>query len=353
MSIPLGRNGTWAGTLLILPLLLAGNALSTGVQAAELVVASWGDPMHAGWRKSLIPKFEERTGAEVIWTEGFSSQTLGKLKAQAAKPEIDVALFDDGPFYQAVQLGLCQEIDFSKIPNVDKLYPAARDAAPHGVLFGVVGVGLWYNTDIFKAKGWAPPTSWMDVFDPKFNKRISGHTIANGNGFATLLAFNDILGGSTPDNMDPAFEKLKEYAKVVVTFDQFGETPTLIQQESTVMGVWSNDRIWNLSRIGGMPIELVFPKEGFYGWREAACIPKGRPAESVELAHIFLDMLLSKEEQENTAKYNGFIPLHPDVKGYGTEEEIRNVKWIPWATVNPYRAEWTERWAKEVERKKQ
>ena len=64
-------------------------------------------------------------------------------------------------------------------------------------------------------------------------------------------------------------------------------------------------------------------------------------------------MLLSKEEQENTAKYNGFIPLHPEVTGYGTQEEIENVKWIPWDVINPYRAEWNERWAEEVERKKQ
>ena len=40
MSEPLGRHGKWAWTLLILPLLLAGAALSTGVHAAELVVAS-------------------------------------------------------------------------------------------------------------------------------------------------------------------------------------------------------------------------------------------------------------------------------------------------------------------------
>jgi putative spermidine/putrescine transport system substrate-binding protein len=353
MSSPLVRCAKWAGMLLALPLVLVGTALSTGAQAGDLVVASWGDPMYAGWRKSLIPKFEEKFNAKVIWTEGFSSQTLGKLKAQEKKPEIDVALFDDGPFYQAVTLGLCQKVDYSKIPNVKDLFPSARVEGEMGVNFGIVGVGLWYNTEVFERKGWAAPTSWLDVFDPKFKKRISGHTIANGNGVATLLAINDILGGTLPTDMEPGFKKLKEYAEIVVTFDQFGETPTLIQQGTTVMGIWSNDRIWNLSRIGGIPIQLVYPKEGFYGWREAACIPKGRPAESVELAHIFLDMLLSKEEQENTAKYNGFIPLHPDVKGYGTEEEVRNVKWIPWATVNPYRAQWTERWAKEVERKKQ
>ena len=123
MSIPLGSNAKWAGTLLILPLLLAGNAMPTGAQAAELIVASWGDPMHAGWRKSLIPKFEKRTGAEVIWTEGFSSQTLGKLKAQEAKPEIDVALFDDGPFTRRWRSGCAKR-------STSRRSPTSTDCSP-------------------------------------------------------------------------------------------------------------------------------------------------------------------------------------------------------------------------------
>ena len=326
--------------------------MSTGVQARDLVVASWGDPYKIAWYETIVPEFEKRYDAKIYWTEGFSSQTLGKLKAQKANPEIDVAMFDDGPYQQAAQLGLCDKLDFFKIPNVDNLLPAAREAGETGVHFAIIGVGLWYNENVFAENKWAPPTSFHDLFRPEFNKRISSHTIANSVGLMTLLAFNDMFGGSTPDNMEPGFAKMKEFAKRVVTFDQFGETPTLIQQEATVMGAWGNDRTWNLHEVAGVPVKFVFPKEGVYGWRESACIPAGRPKESVDLAHKFINMMLSKEQQEANAKRIGFIPLHPGVTGYGTEDELRQIKFIDWSKVNPHRSAWTERWAKEVERKK-
>jgi putative spermidine/putrescine transport system substrate-binding protein len=319
-------------------------------QAQELVIAAWGDPYRACWAESIIPQFEQKHNLKVIYTEGFSSQTLGKLKAQQAKPEIDIAMMDDGPFYQAVQLGLIEELDFAKIPNANELYEMAREPVPHGVLFGAAGTGLWYNEKIFKEKGWAPPSSWNDLFRPEFNKRIATHTIANSNGLMVLRAMNDLAGGKEPENMDPGFERMKELAKIVVTFDQFGETPTLIQQEATVMGPWNNDRVWNLAN-KGVPIKFVFPKEGVYGWREAIGVPKGRPAESVALAHDFINMMASQTQQLHNAKCIGFFPMHKQVQGFGSEEDIGNMKLTDWGKINKYRKDWTERWNKEVERR--
>lgn len=316
----------------------------------EFVIASWGDPYKACWDASIIPAFEKKHNLEVIYTEGFSSKTLGKLKAQKSNPEIDLVMLDDGPFYQAVQLGLIQELDFSKIPNAEKLYAMGREPVPNGLFFAAAGVGLWYNEKIFKEEGWAPPTSWEDLFRPELNQRISVHTISNSNGLMLLRAMNDLAGGQEPENMDPGFEKMKELAKLVVTFDQFGETPTLIQQEAVVMGPWNNDRVWNLAN-KGVPIKFVFPKEGVYGWRETVAIPKGRPAESTAIAHDFINMMVSKEQQEHNAKCIGFFPMHTEVTGYGGEEELSNMKLTDFGKLNKYRPGWTERWMKEVERR--
>lgn len=338
-----------AGILAVCLLLLGFSAPSQG-ETKEFVIASWGDPYKACWAESIIPAFEKKHGLEVVYTEGYSSQTLGKLRAQEAKPEIDIAMFDDGPFYQAVQLGLIEELDLSKIPNAKELYDMGREPGAHGLLFAAAGTGLWYNEKIFKEKGWEPPTSWEDLFRPEFNKRISTHTIANSNGLMVLRAMNDLAGGQEPDNMDPGFARMKELAKRVVTFDQFGETPTLIQQEATVMGPWNNDRVWNLAS-KGVPIKFVFPKEGVYGWREAIAAPKGRPAESTELAHDFINMMVSREQQEHNAKCIGFIPMRSDVTGFGGEKEIKNMKLTDFAKLNKYRPGWSERWTKEVERR--
>ena len=55
-------------------LVLIGWASLATTQTRELVVAAWGDPYEAGWRKALVPAFEKQHGAKIVWVQGFSSR---------------------------------------------------------------------------------------------------------------------------------------------------------------------------------------------------------------------------------------------------------------------------------------
>ncbi len=340
---------------MVLFMLLLGWAGLAGAQGKELVVAAWGDPYEAGWRKSLVPAFEKKYGVKIVWVQGFSTQTLAKLRAQKDRPEIDIAMMDDGPHRQAVALGLVERIDRSKLTNLKSLYDIAFEPEDYGVAFGLTGSGLYYNTKAFAENKWAPPTSWLDLFRPELKGKVSVHNIGNANGINILLALNKIAGGSDT-NVEPGFAKVKELVPHVVTFDKFGETPTLIQQGAAVIGTWNIDRVVNLAATG-VPVEFVFPKEGVWGWKEVITIVKGRP--NSDLGYKFVDMMLSREEQENTAKFIGLGPVHKQAKLdpdtakkviYGSEYVSRVV--IPnWQLVNANRPAWTERWNKEIERR--
>ena len=322
-------------------------------QTRELVVAAWGDPYEAGWRKSLIPAFEKATGARVVWVQGFSTQTVAKVRAQKDDPQIDVALLDEGPHEQLAALGLVDRIDRAKMPATRELYDIAFQPQDYGIGFAVAAYGLYYNTKAFADNKWAPPTAWMDLFRPEVNGKVSVHNIGNANGLYLLLALNKIAGG-TDANVEPGFAKMKELAPRVVTFDKFGETPTLIQQGSAVIGTWNLDRVANLASTG-VPIKFVYPKEGVWGHKEVATLVKGR--KNQDLAYRFVDMLLGAAEQANTAKYVGLSPVNKQTKLdpetaatvlYGTEAMSKLT--IPnWQAVNANRAAWTERWNKEIE----
>jgi putative spermidine/putrescine transport system substrate-binding protein len=336
-------------------LVLIGWASLATTQTRELVVAAWGDPYEAGWRKALVPAFEKVHNAKIVWVQGFSSQTLAKLRAQKDSPQIDVAMMDDGPHRQAAALGLVEKIDRGKLANVKDLYEVSFEPGDLGIGFASAGYGLYYNTKAFADNKWAPPTSWLDLYRPELKGKVSVHNIANANGLYLLLALNKIQGG-TDDNVDKGFAKLKELVPSVVTFDKFGETPTLIQQGSTVIGTWNIDRVVNLAATG-VPVKFVGPKEGTWGHKEVVTIVKGRPNQ--DLAYKFVDMLLSPEEQVNTAKYIGLGPLNknakldPETAGkvvYGPEQ-IAKLTIPNWEVVNAKRAEWTERWNKEIERR--
>lgn len=345
-----------AGVLLVAGVLAL--LLSAGLSAAqtkELVVAAWGDPYEAGWRKALVPAFEKKYGVKIVWVQGFSTQTVAKIRAQKDNPQIDVAMLDDGPHRQLVALGLVERIDRSKLTNVKDLYEIAFEPGDNGIAMGLSGGGLYYNPKAFAENKWAPPASWLDLFRPEFKGKVSVHNIANANGLYLLLALNRTAGG-TGANVDRGFAKLKELAPHVVTFDKFGETPTLIQQGLTVIGTWFIDRVASLAATG-VPVEFVYPKEGMYGTKEVITIVKGRPNQ--ELAYKFIDMMLTKDEQENTAKFVGLGPVSKLAKldaetarrvVYGPEAVGKMV--IPdWEVVNANRAAWTERWNKEVERR--
>ena len=108
-----------------------------------------------------------------------------------------------------------------------------------------------------------------------------------------------------------------------------------------------------------MPISFVWPKEGAYSFKEVATVVKGRPAESQDLAYKFIDMLLSKEQQESNAKYIGFGPLNrlaklePEVAAkvlYG-EETMKKLRSPDWEVVNAERPGWIDRFSREIEGK--
>ena len=330
---------------------LAGGAAA---QTRDFVVAAWGDPYEAAWRKALIPEFEKANNVKVVWVQGFSSQTLAKLRAQKDTPEIDVAMMDDGPGRQAAALGLVEKLDRAKLGGVADYYDVAFEPGDFAIGFGLTAVGIWYMPKTFAENKWAAPTSWADLFRPEFKGKLIIHNIANSNAICVLYALNTLGGGTSDTNLDAGFAKMKQLAPSVVTFDKFGETPTLVQQGGAVIGNWNIDRVANLASTG-VPIQFVFPKEGVWGWKEVMVVVKGRPNQA--LAYQFINLMMSKEHQEKNAELIGLGPtskkaqLGADLAKrvvYGPDY-IKQVHFPNWDYINEKRPELTERWNKEIE----
>lgn len=346
------RLGRFTIAALVLALGWAGGAAA---QTKELVVAAWGGLYEEGWRQSLIPAFEKKHGVKIVWVPGVSSATVAKMRAQKDAPEIDLAMMDDGPHRQAVALGLVDKIDRSKLTNAKDLYDVAFEKDDYGIGFGLTASGLFYNTKIFADNKWAPPTSWLDLYRPELKGKVSVHSISHASGLFLLLALNKIAGG-TDQNLNPGFARAKDLAPNVLTFDKFGETPTLIQQGTAAMGTWFLNSVVSVAN-GGVPVEFVYPKEGTYAVKEVITLVKGRPNQ--DLAYKFIDMMLTAEEQQNTARLIGMGPVSKLAKVdaatakkviYGPEF-VSKLIFPDWTYINANRPAWTERWSKEVERR--
>src|SRR6201998_3838858 len=101
---------------------LAANPSRVSAKQKTLFVAGYGGSFEKTIRDEVIPAFEMENGVKVEYVAGNSTDTLAKLQAQKGNQQIDVAIVDDGPMYQAIQLGFCGKLD----GRPAALYDAAR-----------------------------------------------------------------------------------------------------------------------------------------------------------------------------------------------------------------------------------
>ena len=163
---------------------LAGAALAALVsfstaQAAEktLYLAGYGGSFEKTLKELVIPAWEMKTGAKVVYVPGNSTDTIAKLRAQEGAQVLDVAFIDDGPMTQAIQFGFCDKLDEAVF---DGVYDNARLLDDKAVGVGFIATGLAYNMQVFKENGWDAPTSWNDLGDPKFKGKVAIPPITNG-----------------------------------------------------------------------------------------------------------------------------------------------------------------------------
>src|SRR5437868_4256323 len=111
MSIRAGSPSMRTGLLSLAALaaLALGVAEEGHAQTKTLYVAAYGGSFEQTMRKDIIPPFEKTYGVTVEYVAGNSTDTLAKLQAQKGNQQIDVAIVDDGPMYQAVTLGRSEE----------------------------------------------------------------------------------------------------------------------------------------------------------------------------------------------------------------------------------------------------
>jgi putative spermidine/putrescine transport system substrate-binding protein len=336
---------------------LAGLAVLAGTlpamaQQKTLTVAAYGGVWEQDMREKVFPDFEKKFGVKVEYVAGNSTDTLAKMQAQKANQVIDVAIMDDGVMYQAIQLGFCTRIE--GLDHGD-LYPAALFKDDKAVAVGQTGTGFMINTKVFKEKGWATPTSWNDLKDPKFKKQLVIPPINNTYGLYTLMMYARMNGGGEK-NIEPGFKVMKNDVNpnVLVYEPSPGKMTELFQSGQANIAVWGTSRVQGFANTG-FPVDFIYPDEGAPILLASACVvakPSVNP-----LAHEMIKALLSVGVQTALAKDMGNGPVStkvditmPELKMAPVGERAKKVITPDWDAINAQREDWTKRWNREVER---
>lgn len=333
----------------------AAIALPTaGAWAQTLYVGGSGGATETLMKEKIIPAFEARTGTKVVYVPGNSTDILAKIQAQKGKQEISLAIIDDGPMYQAVGQGLCASVE--RTGTVNDLYDNARMVGDRSVGIAFIATGLGYNKDIFKRNGWAPPTSWKDLEDPKYKGKVVIPPITNGYGLLTLVMQARVNGGGEA-NIEPGFETMvKKVAPNVLAWEPSpGKMAQMMQTGEAALVVWGNGRVQSVADQGA-PVEFVYPREGAPVIMVAACVTEGAP--QAKLGQQFLQHIVSPEVQAQMAQVLAWGPVSkkaqiaPDVAKkvvYGPQQ-VATLLAPDYNIINAKRAEWTQRWNRAVEK---
>lgn len=328
---------------------------SAAAQAKTLYIGMNGGAMEKAYSQYVFPAFEKLYGAKVVVVPGTSSDILAKAQANKDKPQMHVMFLDDGIMVRAIGMNLCEKQRPNA--NLNDIYPAARfkgDMAT-GVSLGMTG--LAYNAKMFKEKGWAAPTSWMDLADPKFKGKVVFQSMSSSSfGLHGFLMFNRIQGGSDT-NVEPGFKAWPTTVgpNVLEYIPSSAKLSEMVQTNEAAIFPLTPTAVAAL-KVKGIPVEYAQPKEGSVVLMVGQCVIANNS--EPDLSQKLAEFLLSPLAQANVLQYGAQIPTNPKAPavGEGAQQVADINKWmknavtLDWESVNANRPAWNARWNKTIER---
>ncbi|KLU26051.1 spermidine/putrescine ABC transporter substrate-binding protein [Caballeronia mineralivorans PML1(12)] len=336
---------------------LCAAALSTPAQAQSktIYIGMNGGAMEKAYTSEVLPEFEKTNDVKVVVVPGTSSDILAKLLANKAKPQIHVVFLDDGVMARAVSMGVCQKLDDS--PELKQLYPFARmkDDMGAGVQLGMTGIA--YNTKLFTANHWAPPTSWLDFADPKYKDKVVFQSASSSTfGLHGFLMINRLEGGSEK-NVEPGFTKWQSTVgkNVIEYIPNSAKISEMVQTGQAGLFPLTPTAVGDL-QAKGIPVAYVNPKEGPVLLLVDECVVANNP--DPVLAQKLAAFMISASAQSKAAVAGRQIPTNRQAKMPDSmqqqlgnlDELVKKVNVVDWDVINANRPQWDARWNRQIER---
>lgn len=330
-------------------------AAPAAAQTKTVYIGMNGGTMEKTYTENVFPAFEKATGIKVVVVPGTSSDILAKLQAQKDNPQMHVVFLDDGLMYRAIGMGLCQKIDAS--PVLGEVYPTSRMKGDMAVAVNMGMTGLAYNKKMFDEKGWAAPTSWMDLADAKFKGKVVVQSAASSTfGLHAFLMYNRIQGG-TESNVEPGFTTWRKTVgpNVLEYIPSSAKIAEMVQTGEAAIFPLTPTAVGALKE-KGIPVEYAQPKEGSAVLMVGECVVAKNPDN--DAAQKLAAYLLGQDAQLAALKFGSQIPSNTKVAAPAEVAEtmgkfqgyMKNAVAVDWDAINEKRPEWNTRWNKEIER---
>jgi putative spermidine/putrescine transport system substrate-binding protein len=306
--------------------------------------------------REVVPAYmEEHPNVTIELFEGTNSVTYPKMvaakEADPNNPLINLGFFNIDATVKGTKDDMWVSLDPEKIPNMNTIDQSWWRPDNKGITWGLAEIGLIYNTDLVDE----PPTSWLDLLDPKWR----GQVVMMDYPFDEFLATVAHSVGDDVSNDDEAWNLITQ-AAADGQFLSFGtsneDVKSPIVRGEALIAPWFPGMTETWVAEEGVPLAWVEPKEGFLAFPLFFQIVNGSTPEQIDVASDIINMYLEPDTLERYACLTK-TPHTSSVAGVCEELQgnplfdpavIANSIKIDWDTVAERDVEWRDRWDREV-----
>ena len=242
-------------------------SVSVSADSKELVLYTWENM----FPQEVLDGFEEETGIKVVYSNFDTDENMLEKLSMAKGGDYDVVVADDYIIETAIQEGLVEKLDTSKLSgwdNINPLYqgqfydPNDEYTAPYGA-----GIPLIvYDPDMvdIDIKGYG------DLWDESLEDSIAltaNYRVING---ITNLALGQDFNDQNLDDIAKTGEKLLELAPNVRLIQDDNTQDSLLNGEASVAFLYTSQVTAALQE--NPDLKVVYPEEvlGYYCTNKAA-----------------------------------------------------------------------------------
>ena len=326
-------------------LLVGCKAKDNSAGSDKLIISTWGlneDVL----KKEIFEPFAEEHGVEVVLEVGNNSDRLTKMKNNP-NSNIDITYLAESFSEQGIEAGIFEKLDYSKIPNAQKINEKAKYTVENGYgpayTLNSIGIVVDPTSNI-------EINSWEDLWKPELKGKIAIPDITTTNGAAVVdIAATKAGVDITEDNGEAAFKELEKLKpNVVKTYSKSSDLANMFSSGEIVAAIASDFAFETIQKAKPEVINVI-PESGTY--LNFNTININANYKNKDLAYEFINYVLSDEVQERAAKALNDAPINTDVKlneedaknlAYG--DIVKNAKTIDYKVVNPLMNDWKNKW---------
>ena len=281
--------------------------------------------------ENVIQDFENQYGVHVI-VENFDSNEMMYAKLQAGDA-YDVIIPSDYMIERLMKLDLLQQLDLSKIPNMELLSDAVKDLPfdpenQYAVPYFWGSVGLVYNHETVDPED-VESEGWEVLRDPKYAGRTYIYDSERDSFMMAFKALGYSMNTSNMDEINGAYEWLMEMNRTMSpTYVTDEVIDGMIGGNMDIAVVYSGDATVILDENEEM--SFFMPEEGTNIWYDCMVVPKN--AENPSLAHEFINYMLTYEAAYDNAETVGYTSPNAEVfEEMATNEDLyaENEAYVP------------------------